>query len=96
MFVVTVQFELKQGTQETFLTLMLENAKASEELEPGCLQFDVCTNPETPDQIFLYEVYADSTAFKAHLAMPHFKSFDEATGNMIAAKSIKTLTKANA
>ena len=43
MFVVTVHFSVKRNQIEQFKPLMLENARLSLELEPGCKQFDVST-----------------------------------------------------
>ena len=93
MYVVTVEFTLKPGTRERFMPLMLENARASREEEPGCRQFDVSVDPAKPDVVFLYELYDDRAAFDAHLAAAHFKSFDAAVREMIASRVLKTLER---
>ena len=74
-YVITVVFRAKPGHREAFRAAMIENATASRTREPGCRQFDVC---ETADgsEIFLYEIYDDEPAFKAHLATEHFRAFD--------------------
>ncbi|MGI9463684.1 MAG: putative quinol monooxygenase, partial [Aestuariivirgaceae bacterium] len=41
-----------------------------------CRRFDVCTDPDRPERVFLYEIYDDRAAFDAHLASDHFKAFD--------------------
>ena len=41
--VIVVDFELHAGASERFMPLMLKNAQASLQDEPGCLQFDVLT-----------------------------------------------------
>lgn len=92
MYVVTVEFTIEPGRVHAFLPLMIDNAKASREREPGCRQFDVCADPAAPDRIFLYEVYADRAAFDAHLASAHFKAFDRAVAPWIAAKVVRTYT----
>ena len=46
-----------------------------------------------PDEVFLYEVYADAVAFDAHLASAHFKAFDRATALMIADKIVRTFAQ---
>ena len=48
MFVVTVNFSVKRNQIEQFKPLMLENARLSLELEPGCQQFDVCFDSNEP------------------------------------------------
>jgi (4S)-4-hydroxy-5-phosphonooxypentane-2,3-dione isomerase len=94
MYVVAVEFTIKPESLRAFMPLMLENARASRETEPGCRQFDVCTDPKKPERIFLYELYDDRAAFDAHLATAHFKRFDADTASMIAAKNVYLLERA--
>ncbi|WP_227272437.1 putative quinol monooxygenase [Roseobacter weihaiensis] len=93
MFAVVVTLTLKTGTTEQFLPLMRTNAATSLRQEEGCHQFDVATDPARPDEVFLYEVYTNETAFAGHLKTPHFAEFDAATAAMIADKEIKTYRK---
>jgi len=90
MFVVTVNFAVKPALMAAFLPKMKENAATSLRDEAGCHQFDVCTDPARPDEVFLYEVYTDAAAFDAHLATAHFRSFDAAVRDMIATKVVVT------
>lgn len=75
---------------EAFMPMMLGNAKTSLSEEPGCLQFDVLTDPSRPDEVFLYELYSSRAAFDAHLASSHFLAFDQAVADMIEDKLVKT------
>ena len=93
MYAVCVKFDLKDGKTAGFMPLMRDNAQASLRTEDGCLQFDVLSDPDKPDTVFLYEIYADRAAFDFHLASDHFQSFDAATADMIAAKDIQTWTE---
>lgn len=90
MFAVTVTLDLAPGQRAAFLPLMRANAQASLSDEPGCRQFDICTDTTRPDTVFLYEVYDTKAAFDAHLATAHYASFDAATQEMIAAKTVHT------
>ena len=90
MFAVVVTLRIKPAFRDSFLSLIYENATASRTDEPGCLQFDVATDPSRPEEVFLYEVYRDPAAFEAHLETAHFRSFDASTADMIAEKQIKT------
>jgi (4S)-4-hydroxy-5-phosphonooxypentane-2,3-dione isomerase len=94
MYVVAVEFIIRPEALAAFMPLMLENARASRTDEPGCRQFDVCVDPKKPERIFLYELYDDRAAFDAHLATPHFKSFDAATAAMFAGKTVWLLERA--
>jgi (4S)-4-hydroxy-5-phosphonooxypentane-2,3-dione isomerase len=96
MYVVIVDFKIKSERLAEFMPLMLENARASRDSEPGCRVFDVCTDPKDPTAVFLYEVYDDRAAFDAHLATAHFKRFDPAVAPMVASKAVRTLQQVGA
>jgi len=89
MYVVTVEFRVHPSQWEAFLPLMLENARASRESEPGCRQFDVCADAGKPATVYLYELYDDRAAFDAHRESAHFQSFSAATKDMIAARAVQ-------
>jgi quinol monooxygenase YgiN len=95
VYVIVVDFKIKPERLADFMPLMLENARASRETEPGCRVFDVCVDPKKETSVFLYEVYDDHAAFDAHLASAHFKRFDAAVTSMVAAKSVRTLRLEN-
>jgi quinol monooxygenase YgiN len=88
MYVITVDFRVKPEFRDAFRERMIANARASRELEPGCLQFDVCADPANAECIYLYEVYTDRAAFDAHLNSEHFKAFDREVGAWVAAKTV--------
>jgi quinol monooxygenase YgiN len=90
MYVVTASFQIDPKFSSAFREQMIGNARMSRGAEPGCLQFDVCTDPMHKDRIFLYEVYADRAAFDAHLLTAHYKSFEETAGPWITAKDVRT------
>ncbi|MFT5742578.1 MAG: autoinducer 2-degrading protein [Paracoccaceae bacterium] len=89
-YAVVVTFKIKPDAMEEFAPLMQANAGASLFDEDGCHQFDVATDPGRPNEVFLYEIYTDRAAFDAHLASPHFKTFDMAVADMIALKDLRT------
>ena len=93
MYVVIVDFRIKPERLAAFMPAMLENARLSRENEPGCRSFDVCVDPKEKTSVFLYEVYDDRAAFDAHLATAHFKRFDAAVADMVAAKTVRLLER---
>ena len=95
MFAVVVTIRVQPAKWDAFLPLMLANAKASLADEPGCHQFDVCQDAERPNEVFLYELYTDQDAFKAHLEAPHYLSFNESTTPMVSEKIVHTFTQVN-
>ncbi len=93
MYVVIVEFDIRPEQFSAFLPLMIENARASRQLEPGCRQFDVCTDPSRPNNVLLYEVYDDRPAFDDHRASDHFKRFDRAVQAMLVKKTVRTMQR---
>jgi len=54
MYVITVEFDIDPVRFAEFLPLMREKARASIDNEPGCRQFDACTDAARPASVFLY------------------------------------------
>lgn len=95
MFVVTVEFTVKDGKRADFMCEMLANAKTSLDDEPGCHQFDVCVSDRDQSRVFLYEVYSDRRAFDAHLKSEHFRRFDNMVGEWVEKKEVAVWQKAS-
>lgn len=87
-FVVIVYFTLRPGNEQHFIQLVTDNARDSLREEPGCRQFDVVRVVENSAAVYLYEIYDSEEAFKAHLATAHFKSFDQATADIVLTKTV--------
>jgi autoinducer 2-degrading protein len=87
-YVVAVEFRLKDGAAGAFMPVIRAQAKNSLEREPGCLHFDVCTDPDDPGRVFLYEIYTDRAAFDAHRGTDHYAGFTEASTPLIADKRV--------
>lgn len=94
MYVVTVLFKIHPANYGAFMQAMVGNARTSLQDEPGCHQFDVCEGPAGEHVVYLYELYDDEAAFRAHLATPHFLQFNELTLPWVAAKSVATYQRA--
>ena len=93
MFAVVVMFKVKPEASKDFMALILKNAKKSLDEEVSCHQFDVCSLPENPTDVFLYELYSNREAFDVHLASDHFLDFSRATENMVTAKELRLYPK---
>jgi autoinducer 2-degrading protein len=89
--VLFVEFRIHVEHVASFAQAIKANAKASLELEPGCLRFDVCRDTQDPALFYLYEIYIDDAAVKAHLAAPHFLSMDRETAEWVESKVVLRL-----
>lgn len=92
-YAVVVTFVINPVSLADFMPLMLANAQASLAQEAGCRQFDVATDPDRMNDVFLYEIYDNRAAFDVHLASAHFKSFDAAVADMIVSKDVRTYAR---
>lgn len=53
--------------------LLKEEIEASIQKEPGVITLYGVAEKENPERITLFETYADSSQYRAHLATPHFQ-----------------------
>lgn len=89
MFVVAVTFHADPARFEAFKAAMILNAKTSLAKEDGCKQFDVCTDPVRPAEVFLYEVYDDEAAFNIHTSSAHYAEFQSNIDGMVTGKDVR-------
>jgi len=75
MYIVNVPIQIKEGFKEQFVAGIKENASHAQHDEPGCLQFNVIQDANDINRIWVYEVYKDEEAFKAHQQSPYYLKF---------------------
>jgi len=93
LFVLIAELQVTPDSVEQFIPLILANAQASVQNEPGCYQFDVTQQTDDPTKFALYEIYADAAAFEAHGKQPHTAAFFEKAKDMIVGRGAKRLTR---
>ena len=93
LHVVVVTFQIRPETTGPFEALLTRNASLSLDLEPSCIQFDICRSTQDPASFVLYELYESAEAFADHLQMPHFKEFDSAVASMLVGKSVQVFER---
>ena len=77
MIALIVTIQIQPEHREAFMESMLDDARGSNNDEPGCLRFDVLQDNEDPNKIHLYEVYKDQAAVDAHRQAPHYTKWRE-------------------
>ena len=80
MYVIIAPLQIAEGHKDEFIEGLIGDAKGSVNDEPGCLRFDVVQDAGDPNRVWVYEVYKDEAAFKAHQEAPHYVKFQEAAG----------------
>jgi quinol monooxygenase YgiN len=80
MYVIIAPIQIKEGSKDEFLAALLPNAQGAANTEPGCLRFDVIQDAGDPNRVWVYEVYTDEAAFRAHGQSEHYLKAIEVLG----------------
>jgi (4S)-4-hydroxy-5-phosphonooxypentane-2,3-dione isomerase len=91
MYVNAVDLDIVPAERENFLVAIKENGAAAAK-EPGCLRFDILNLASDPNHFFLYEVYQNEAALKAHRETDHFKKFIAAASKMVAKREPRAMS----
>lgn len=68
---------------ERYYEYLQEEIEASVRLEPGVITLYGVAEKENRERVTLFETYADSAEYKAHLATPHFQKYKQGTQHMV-------------
>ncbi len=82
MVVRIITVHIKAGTEKEFEAMTRENHLGSLQ-EPGVLRFDVLRDDERPQTYYLYEVYRDEAATKAHKETSHYHAWREGVADIL-------------
>jgi quinol monooxygenase YgiN len=91
LFVNAVDLDIVPAEREKFLAAITENGMASVK-EPGCRRFDILNLASDPNHFFLYEIYDNEAALKAHRETPHFKKYAATAANMVAKREARPMS----
>jgi (4S)-4-hydroxy-5-phosphonooxypentane-2,3-dione isomerase len=81
----------KRNRSECTSTPIKENGAAAAK-EPGCKRFDIINLASDPNHFFLYEVYDNEAALKAHRETDHFKKFAATIAKMVAKRETRAMS----
>ena len=68
---------------ESYKALLKEGIETAVRVEPGVITLYAVSEKERPSHFTILEIYADTTAYRAHLQTPHFIKYKTATKDMI-------------
>ena len=86
-YVRVAEIEIAPSQVEPYGAALKEQIEAAVRLEPGVLALYAVADQQNPAQIFVFEIYADVDAYKAHIETAHFKTYKAITQDMV--KSLK-------
>jgi autoinducer 2-degrading protein len=85
-----VDLEIAPDQLDKFRAALKENGAATIR-EPGCRRYDILQSAPNPNQIFIYEVYANQAAVQAHRETEHFKKYVAATKDMVVKRQSRPM-----
>jgi quinol monooxygenase YgiN len=77
------ELEIDPAQLAPYLAALREEVEASIRVEPGVLTLYSVQVKGTPWRVRLFEMYADSNAYNAHIASPHFQKYKTSTAAMV-------------
>ena len=77
------ELEIAPDHLEAYKAALKEEINESIHTEPGVLTLYAVSVKGHPEQIRLFEIYADAAAYQAHLRSPHFMKYKARTGGMV-------------
>ena len=83
------ELEIDASQLPAYLAALREEIDASIRVEPGVLSLYAVQVKGDPTRVRLFEMYADSNAYDAHIASPHFRKYKTGTAAMV--KSLNLL-----
>jgi quinol monooxygenase YgiN len=68
---------------ENYKAALKEEVETSVRVEPGVLALYAVSEKDNPTHVTVFEIYADTNAYTAHLETPHFKKYKTTTQEMV-------------
>ena len=90
--VLLVELQVKPDCLDQFNEAIRINSTASV-AEAGCRQFDILRSEDDPCRVFLYEVYENADAVKAHVGQPHTQKFLGLAKGLVTKQTLTKLVR---
>jgi len=77
------ELQIDPAHLDVYKIALRKEIEASIRVEPGVLSLYAVSIKDQPNQIRLFEVYASTAAYQAHLQSEHFKKYKSETAEMV-------------
>src|SRR4051812_39914975 len=91
-YVQMAELEIDPAQLEDYKAAVKEQIEAAIRAEPGVLALYAVSEKDNPTHVKVFEIYASTDAYKAHLEAPHFKKYKATVDKMV--KSLKLVQTA--
>jgi quinol monooxygenase YgiN len=82
-YVRIAEIDIDPAQLDAYRAAIKEEVEASVRLEPGVLALYAVADKDIPAHITVFEIYADTDAYQAHLETAHFRKYKAATQDMV-------------
>jgi quinol monooxygenase YgiN len=77
------QIHLQPTQLDKYNAALKEQMTTAISVEPGVLSYYAVSDKKNSSHITIFEIYADSAAYNAHIQSPHFKKYKETVKDMV-------------
>ena len=77
------KLEIDSAQLDSYKAFLKDEIETSLKVEAGVLTLYAVFEKKQPTNVTILEIYADTTAYKAHIITPHFLKYKNGTLNMV-------------
>ncbi|WP_121811746.1 putative quinol monooxygenase [Mucilaginibacter kameinonensis] len=77
------KLQIDPAQLDNYKVFLKEQIETAVRVEPGVLTLHAVADKNNPAHITVFEIYADTVAYKAHLQTSHFKKYKIGTKDMV-------------
>jgi quinol monooxygenase YgiN len=88
-YVRLAEIEIDPAQLDAYKAAVNKQIHAAVQSEPGVLALYAVADKDNPALVFVFEMYADIDAYRAHLETEHFKAYKRATQNMVRSLKLR-------
>jgi quinol monooxygenase YgiN len=82
------KLQIDSAQLDQYKNILKKGMETALKTEPGVLSLYAMQEKENPTHITVFEVYANDSAYHAHIASPHFQEYKTSTLNMVKSLEI--------
>ena len=88
-YVRVAEIEIEPARLEAYKAAVREQIEAAVRLEPGVLALYSVADMGDPAHVFVFEIYTDQDAYRAHLDTDHFRKYKVVTRDMVKSLELR-------
>jgi quinol monooxygenase YgiN len=91
-YVQIADIEIDPAQLEEYKAAVREQIETAIRVEPGVLVLYSVSEKDNPTRVRVFEIYASTEAYRAHLEAPHFKKYKAVTEKMVKSVTLVQTT----